>query len=94
MWAHCLVRSRALSLQLPAAGGGEGGAGSRGASPPGQLDMCMLSGVDLCNHPTEGPASCAVHLRLSRTRTRCTAPARRAYQAQTQLAIASVTRYS
>ena len=77
VWAHCLVRSRALSLHLPAAGGSEGGAGSRGASPPGQLDMCMLPGVDLCNHPTEGPASCAVHLRLSRTRTRYIVPSPR-----------------
>ena len=69
MWAHCLVRSRALSLQLPAEAPGGG------PRRLGQLDLCMLPGVDLCNHPTSGAATCAVHLRLSRCRTRC-APAR------------------
>lgn len=70
VWAHCLVRSRALSLQLSPAAGGEGATTASAASPLGQLDMCMLPGVDLCNHPTAGPANCAVHLRLSRARTR------------------------
>ena len=62
IWAHCLVRSRALDLQL---GGGTGNAATPGGSGgAAQLGLCMIPLLDLANHRSGPAATCTVRLRV------------------------------
>jgi hypothetical protein len=62
IWAHCLVRSRALDLQL--AHGADDAAKPDGNSGTAQLSLCMIPLLDLANHRSGLNATCTVRLRV------------------------------
>jgi hypothetical protein len=62
IWAHCLVRSRALDLQL--AHGADDAANPAVNSGTAQLSLCMIPLLDLANHCSGPNATCTVRLRV------------------------------